>query len=91
MIPSKESETGRLSSLAADLIEALSNSRVVDALGKALASLITLSVQKSLEKQLEGLSTAVRELKAENVRLFRQCEISAMENARQPAKAGWRP
>ena len=73
-----ESESG----LTNDLVEALQDSRVVEALGKALAPLITLSVEEGLRKQLEGLTNKVRELKAENQRLNQQCEtiVKANEN-----------
>jgi hypothetical protein len=71
-----------LSGLAADLIEALQDSRVIDALGKSLAPLIALSVEESLKKHLESLSIAVRELKADNVRLAKQCESTVKENER---------
>lgn len=69
-------------SLAEDLIEALLDVRVVEALGKALAPLITLSVEEGLKKQLEGVTTAIRELKTENTRLRGQCEGLTKENAR---------
>ena len=70
------------SGLTNDLVEALQDSRVVEALGKALAPLITLSVEEGLRKQLEGLTNKVRELKAENLRLNQQCEtiVKANEN-----------
>ena len=69
-------------SLAEDLIEALQDVRVVEAVGKALAPLITLSVEEGLKKQLEGVTSAIRELKTENTRLRGQCEGLAKENAR---------
>lgn len=69
-------------SLAEDLIEALHDERLIDALGKALSPLITLSVQEAVKKQLEGLTTTIRELKADNTRLAKQCELVAKDNAR---------
>ena len=55
--------------LADDLIEALQDDRVLEAFSKALSPLITLSVQEAVKKHLEGLSSTVRELKADNTRL----------------------
>ncbi len=67
-------------SLADDLIEALQDDRLVDAIGKALSPLITLTIQEAVKKQLEGLSSAVKDLKAENVRLTTQCQAIKHEN-----------
>jgi hypothetical protein len=70
------------SALCEELIEALLDPRLVEALGKALAPAITKSVDDAvapLVKQIEGLSATVKELKAENVRLAKRCETA--ENA----------
>lgn len=69
-------------SLAEDLIETLQNARVVEALGKALSPLITLSVEEGLKKQIEGLTASVRGLKEDNVRLQGQYENISKENTR---------
>ena len=68
--------------LAEELTEALQDGKLVEALGKALSPLISLSVEEALRKQVEGLTTAVRDLKAENTRLARQCDSVAKDNAR---------
>ena len=74
-----------LSSLAADLIEALQDSRVVDALGKALAPFISLTVDEGLKKQLEETSdNGLRRAEGGRyVRLIQAVqENTAKENAR---------
>ena len=63
-----------------DLIEALLDSRVVDALAKALFPFKALSIDEALGKKLDGLTLAVRELKQDNIRLSKQCETLASEN-----------
>jgi hypothetical protein len=63
-----------------DIAEALLDSRVVDALAKALAPFIALAIDESLNKKLDGLTATVRELKTENTRLAKQCEGVAKEN-----------
>ena len=68
--------------LTDDLIEALQDVRVVEALGRALSPLISLSIEEGLKKHLEGLTTAVRELKSDNVRLKGQIEVVSKENTR---------
>lgn len=68
--------------LAEDLIEALQDVRVVEALGRALSPLITLSVEEGLKKQIEGLTSAVRDLKSDNSRLKSQLETVSKENTR---------
>jgi hypothetical protein len=63
-----------------DFIEALLDSRVVDALAKALSPFIALSIDEALGKKLDGLTSAVRDLKQDNIRLAKQCETLAAEN-----------
>ena len=82
MASKTRSQESKSRSLAEELIEALNDDRLVDALGKALAPLITLTIQETMKKQLEGLSTSVKALKDENVRLSEQCQAVQQENAR---------
>jgi hypothetical protein len=68
-----------------ELIEAQLDPRLVEALGKALAPVISKSVDDAvapLVKQIEGLSASVKELKAENVRLVKRCEAAEKANER---------
>src|SRR5688572_23026562 len=67
------------SSIDDDLIEALLDTRVVEALAKALAPFIALSIDESLNKRLEGLTTSIRDLKGENTRLTKRCEGVELE------------
>ena len=76
------SQEAKPRSLADELIEALQDDRVIQTLGKALSPLISLTVQEAVNKQLEGLSANLRDLKADNVRLKNQCEAIAGENTR---------
>lgn len=64
-----------------DILEALLDTRVGDALAKALTPFLTLSINEILDKKLEGLTAAVRDLKGANTRLTQQCESVAKENA----------
>ena len=64
-----------------DIIEALLDSRVVEALAKALSPFISLSIDESLGKKLEGLSASIRDLKGENTRLTKRCDESDLVNA----------
>ena len=82
MASKTRSQESKSRSLAEELIEALNDDRLVDALGKALAPLITLTIQETIKKQLEGLSTSVKAMKDENVRLSAQCQAVQQENAR---------
>ena len=63
-----------------DIIEALLDSRVVEALAKALSPFIALSIDEALGKKLDGLSAAVRNLTNENTRLSKHCESISAEN-----------
>ena len=65
-----------------DFIEALLDSRVVDALAKALSPFLNLSIDEALGKKLDGLTSAVRELKNENVRLSKMCDSLTSDNAK---------
>ena len=64
-----------------DWFEALLDSRVVEALAKALSPLISLTIDEALGKRMEVLSTTIKELKAENVKLNSVCESVVKENA----------
>jgi hypothetical protein len=63
-----------------DIVEALLDSRVVHALAKALAPFIALTIEESLTKKMESLTTAMRELKSDNTRLTKQCDNITAEN-----------
>ena len=63
-----------------EFVDLLTDSKIVEALAKALAPLIALSIDETLSKKLEGLSATVRELKNDNTRLTKQCEVLATEN-----------
>lgn len=67
--------------IADDLIEALQDKKVAEALAKALSPLIDLSIEEAIGKRLEGLVTSVRELKGEIGRLHKRCEDAEKENA----------
>ena len=85
MATTRQQGKPKTSPLADDLIDALQDVRVVEALGKVLAPVIAKSVESAVApfvKQLEGLTTAVRELKTENARLQKQCEAVSKDNAR---------
>ena len=60
-------------SVVDDITEALLDAKVVEALAKALSPFIALSLDEAIGKRLEGLTTIVRELKGEVVRLKSQC------------------
>ena len=67
------------SPLADDLIEALQDQRVVEALGKVLAPVIAKSIEGTIApflKQLEELNATVKGLKADNARLTTRCQGS---------------
>lgn len=85
MASTRQQGKSKTSPLADDLIDALQDPRVVEALGKVLAPVIAKSVESAVApfiKQLEGLTTDVRALKTENVRLAKQCDATSKENAR---------
>jgi len=46
-----------------DLVEALLDSRVIEALAKALSPFIALSIDEALNKKIAGLVTFIGELK----------------------------
>ena len=50
-----------------DWFEASLDSRVIEALAKALSPLMSLTIDEALGKRMEVLSTTIKELKAENV------------------------
>lgn len=56
-----------------DFIEALLDSKVVDAFAKALAPFISLSIEESLKTKLTVFETSIRDLKTENARLNDKC------------------
>lgn len=68
------------STISDDLVEALLDTKVVEALAKALSPFIALSVDEAIGKRLEGLVTSVRELKGEVTRLHKQCDETAKVN-----------
>ena len=65
------------SALCEELIDALLDPRLVEALGKALAPVIS----KSVDDAVAPLVKQIQELKAENARLAKRCE--AAENANE--------
>jgi hypothetical protein len=67
-------------SVVDDITEALLDTKVVEALAKALSSFIALSLDEAIGKRLEGLTTTVRELKGEVVRLKSQCAEAEKQN-----------
>lgn len=64
-----------------DFIEALLDSKVVDALAKALSPFITLTIDEAIGKRLESLSAAVTSLKTENSFLTKSLSEVKEENA----------
>lgn len=65
---------------ADEFIEALLDSRVVEALAKALMPCLQLTIDEAIGKKLEGLTAAVRELKSDNARQAKQYDILALDN-----------
>ena len=63
-----------------DLIETFLDSRVTEAMAKALAPFISLSVSEAMDKKLANLMLTVRDLKADNVRLTGICNDISTEN-----------
>jgi regulator of replication initiation timing len=63
-----------------DFVEALLDSRVVDALAKALSPLISLTIEESLNKKLAGLLTSVSDIKKEASILAEKTTTLAKEN-----------
>ena len=57
------SQETRETSLSEDLVAALQDARVIDAIGKALAPLIALSIDEGIKKHLEGVTVTIREVK----------------------------
>ena len=71
------------SPLTDDLIEALLDARLIEALGKALSPTISKCVEDAVfpfVKQLGQLLAQMRDLKADNTRLNKQLESVANEN-----------
>jgi hypothetical protein len=66
---------------ADDLVEALLDTKVVEALAKALSPFITLSIDEALGKRLEGLTSSLRDMKGEVNRVNKHCDEVAKENA----------
>jgi hypothetical protein len=56
-----------------ELVEALLDTKVVEALAKALSPFITLSIDEVLGKRLEGMATTIRDMKGEISCLSKQC------------------
>ena len=67
-------------SLADELIEALQDDTLVEAIGKALSPLIMLSIQEAVKKKLTDLSTTVKMLQEENSRLSAHYQAVTQEN-----------
>ena len=63
-----------------ELIEALLDQKVVEALGKAIGPIIAQSVDDILGRKLSDLTTAIRDLKQENQRLTRRCDDLTAQN-----------
>jgi len=67
------------SSKADDMLEALLDPRVAEAIAKALQPALSLSLEEVVGKRMEGMLTAIRELKQENSKLATMCESAAKE------------
>jgi len=63
-----------------DFIEALLDARVVDALARALAPQISLSIEESLRSKLKAFESSIRDLKVENTRFGNKCDSIVKEN-----------
>ena len=75
----------KASPLTDDLLEAFLDTRVIEALGKALSPAISKCVEDAMApfvQRLENLTAQVRELKADNTRFNTQLESVANENVR---------
>ena len=82
MPPKTRSVTDEPRSMADELLEALLDTRVTEALAKALSPFITLSIEEAIGKKFEGLTEAVRDLRGEATRLKKRCDDLQDENAR---------
>ena len=63
-----------------DFVEALLDSKVIDALAKALAPLISVTIEESLKTKLKVFETSLRDLKSDNTRLINRCDTVEKEN-----------
>jgi hypothetical protein len=67
--------------LSEELADALLDTKVVEALAKALSPFITLSIDEALGKRLEGLMSTVKDMKGDIARLTKQHDDVSRENA----------
>ena len=65
---------------ADDIIEALLDSRMTDAITKAPWPVISLSIDEVLGKHLEGMVASIGKLKQENTKLAIICDTSTEGN-----------
>ena len=63
-----------------DLAEALQDSKVLEAIAKALSPLLTASIEATLEKKLDVFNATLRALKTDIGRLTEQCKGLSVEN-----------
>src|ERR1043165_7122346 len=63
-----------------ELVEALLDTKVVEALAKALSPVITLAIGEVLGKRLEGMATTIHDMKGEISCLTKQCEELTKDN-----------
>jgi hypothetical protein len=63
-----------------DFVDALLESRVVEALAKALAPFITLSIDEALNNKLAGLISTIGEVKKETASLVEKNRLLTLEN-----------
>jgi hypothetical protein len=68
--------------LTEEILEALLDPKVVEALAKALSPYIALSIDEAMGKRLEQLTSTVKGVQAENVRLGRRLDEAAAETTR---------
>ena len=80
MMPNNRGSNVNTTTLTDELVVALQDSKVVEALGKALAPLIALSINEALGKRLEGLEKTVRQLNEEKVCLHKRIDQAMTEN-----------
>ena len=67
--------------LAEELIEALQDSKVAEALARALSPFIQLSIDEALAKRLKGFTKSVKDVKTENSRLSKRVDDLSADNA----------
>jgi len=63
-----------------DLIDALVDPRVIEALAKALAPHITLSIEEFLKTKLKEFESVIKNIKNDVTRLNNKCDIIAKRN-----------